>query len=139
MNLIKKTNLLFSALAMAVLISTPNNASAVAGDIGTGRTLNTSPLWADNAQSYHACNAVNVTVSNIAVTISLLSQAGVVLKTAPFTILPGQSVELANPTTYSGFARCRFSNVNENFIRANISVFHWTGTYYDTLAIDSAR
>lgn len=139
MNSIKKTNFSFAGLAMVVLIAAPNNASAVAGDVSIAKILNTSPLWADSGESYHACNAVNVTTSSVNVTITLLNSAGIVLQTSPFTVAAGTSVELANGTTYSGFARCRFSVSNENYIRANVSVFHWTGSYYETLATDSAR
>ncbi len=134
----KNTLFSFAALALATLIAVPNTANAVAGDIGTGKVLNTSPLYADSGASYHACNAVNVTTSSVTVTITLLNSAGAVLQTAPFTIAAGTSVELAG-SGYSGFARCRFAVSSSDYIRANISVFHWTGSYYETLAIDSAR
>jgi len=135
---INRTLFSFATMAFVTFIAVPNNANAVTGDIGAGKIINTSPLWADSGQSYHACNAVNVTTSTVSVTITLLNGAGAVLQTSPFTIAPGTSVELAG-SGYTGFARCRFSGSNPDWIRANLSVFHWTGTYYETLAIDSAR
>jgi hypothetical protein len=33
----------------------------------------------------------------------------------------------------------RAAAYNEDAFRANITVFHWTGSYYETLAMDQAR
>ena len=39
------------------------------------------------------------------------------------------------------FAHCRFEigNGAGNPVRADLTIFHWTGAYYDTIASDDAR
>ena len=38
------------------------------------------------------------------------------------------------------FAYCRVTlTLPANYIRANLAVFHYTGTYYETLALSEAR
>ena len=128
----------------AALAAMPGIAAAVAGDANAASTivpLNTSPLYADNGISYHACNVVNVTQSTQNVKIDLLNGAGTVVATsgaAPVAVGAGAVYEVSGGG-FSGFARCRFSNVNGDNVRANISVFRWTGTYYETLSTSEAR
>ena len=53
----------------------------------------------------------------------------------------GHSYELRYGA-YTGFAICRFeldNNEVKNNVRANISVFHFTGAFYQTLALSEAR
>ena len=119
--------------------------NALAGNVSKMQVLNTSPLWADSGQSYHACNVVNVSESPVAIIINLINSSGGVLATSgasPTVLAVGSSLEIANfAANYSGFARCSFAigNASVNPVRANLSLFHWTGTYYDTLANDDAR
>jgi hypothetical protein len=134
-----------SALAIAALILTPAVASAVTGDVGpaTLNTLNTGAHWADNGQSYHACNVFNITVNPVAVKVDLIDSAGnfLVPSAAAVTLAPGGFLEVANfAMNYTGFARCRFLvGGNPEYVRANISVFHSTGTFFETLATEIAR
>ena len=66
-----KNQLSVPLLAITVLALAPAAAHAeVAGDISIAQVLNTSPLWAD-AQSYHACNVVNVSTSAVNISIEL--------------------------------------------------------------------
>lgn len=133
--------LLFIALGFAV----PTAANAISGDVVAASltTLNTSPLWSDSGQSYHACNLVNITTSIIVAKIDLIDSSGNVLATsgtAKVTVNPGQSLETANfAVNYTGFARCRFAVPNPDYVRANLSVFHSVGAYFDTLAVSEAR
>lgn len=119
--------------------------NALAGNVSKMQVLNTSPLWADSGQGYHACNIVNVSDSPVAIMINLINSSGGVLVTSgasPINLAAGSSLEIANfAATYSGFARCSFAvgNASENPVRANLSIFHWTGAYYDTIAKDDAR
>ena len=119
--------------------------NAFAGNVSKMQVLNTSPLWADSGQSYHACNIVNVSASPVAIMINLINSSGGVLATSgssPISFAVGSSLEIANfGASYSGFARCSFaiSNASESPARANLFVFHWTGAYYDTIANDDAR
>jgi subtilase family serine protease len=118
--------------------------NALAGTVSKVEALNTSPLWADSGQSYHACDVVNVSDSPASVIVDLINSNGAVLVTtgaSPINLAVGNSVEIANfSATYSGFARCRFSAANApGAIRANLSIFHWNGTYWDTLASSEAR
>lgn len=119
--------------------------NALAGNVSKMQVLNTSPLWADSGQGYHACNIVNVSDSPVAIMINLINSSGGVLVTSgasPINLAAGSSLEIANfAATCSGFARCSFAvgNASENPVRANLSIFHWTGAYYDTIAKDDAR
>jgi subtilase family serine protease len=119
--------------------------NALAGNVSKMQVLNTSPLWADSGQSYHACNVVNVSESPVAIIINLINSSGGVFATSgasPIALAVGSSLEIANfAVNYSGFARCSFAigNASGNPVRANLSVFHSTGAYYDTLANDDAR
>lgn len=126
----KKNRFLFAALALA--------ASSMATSVQAAETLYTSPLWADSGQSYHACNVTNVISIAQSVTISLLNSSGAVLTSGTYSIPAGATQELSW-SGYTGFARCRIVAGYGAYIRANIQVFHWTGTYYDSLAIDTAR
>ena len=105
--------------------------------------LDTSPLFANNGQSYHACNVANVSSSPVALKVDMLDSSGVVIATsgaANITLAAGHSTEISHSSTYSGFARCRFTfSVPPGDIRANLSVFHWTGAFYYTLAMSEAR
>jgi hypothetical protein len=100
--------------------------------------LNTSPLWSDSGQSYHACDVANVSASPVLIVIDLINSSGGVLATSgasAINLAVGDSVEIANfSATYTGFARCRFTSSAPGTVRANLTVFHWTGTYFDTLA-----
>lgn len=119
--------------------------NALAGNISNMQVLNTSPLWADSGQSYHACNVVNVLDFPVPIMINLINSSGGVLATSgasPTNLAVGSSLEIANfAANYTGFARCSFAlgNASRNPVRANLSVFHWTGSYYDTIVADDAR
>jgi len=119
--------------------------NALAGEASTTEVLNTSPLWADSGQTYHACNVANVSASPVSIIISLVNSTGGVLVTSgasPINLAVGNSLEIANyAENYSGFAHCRFeiSNGSGNPVRADLTIFHWTGAYYDTIASDDAR
>ena len=119
--------------------------NALAGDIAKMQVLNTSPLWADSGQSYHACDVVNVSASPVPIIINLINSSGGVLVTSgasPVNLAVGNSLEIANfGANYSGFAHCSFAigNGSGNPVRADLSVFHWTGAYYDTVTSDDAR
>jgi hypothetical protein len=71
---------------------------------------------------------------------------GVVIESsgaADITINAGRSFELSGSGDgYTGFAICRFeldNNEAKSIVRANVSVFHFTGTFYQTLALSEAR
>ena len=121
----------------------PSAAQAVAGDESIEVFLNTSPLFADSGKSYHACNVANVTTSSVAIKVDILGPTGTTLVSSgatPFTLTAGNSYELAN-SAYTGFARCRVSVIagSGGAVRANLSVFYYTGSYYQTLALSEAR
>ncbi len=105
--------------------------------------LATGPVWADNGQTYQACNVVNV--SNAAITdlqIDLYKSDGTILKTSGvITLNPQHSVEISAFGGYTGFARCRiYSALAQPWqIRGNVTTFRWTGTYYDSVAVEPAR
>jgi hypothetical protein len=104
--------------------------------------LNTSPLWADNGQSYHACNVANVLTSSVALTISVINSSGVLIATSNnITLAAGTSVEINTDEHYTGFAYCHIDLPNEagNTVRADLTVLHFTGSFYDTLATSQAR
>ena len=107
---------------------------------GIAGVLSTSPLWADSNQSYHACNVTNVSTKPIhSLTVELVSGSGTVLITETITDLaPGGMHETSN-FSGGGFAWCRFIGTTAGKIRANISVFHHTGTFFDTISFDMAR
>lgn len=131
-------------LAMTAFVLAPAVANAAtAGDISVAQVLNTSPLWADT-QSYHACNAVNVTTSSVSISIEVINSSGAVLATtgAAVSLAPGTSIELENSTTYTGFARCRFTLKSDapGTIRANLTIFHSLGSgVFQTYATSEAR
>jgi hypothetical protein len=104
--------------------------------------LYTSPLYADSGQSYHACNVANVSTALIEVDIEIKNSAGLIIVNAPTIFLnPGTSTELQTNETYSGFAYCRITLAGEakSTVRANLAVLHYTGSFFDTLAISEAR
>lgn len=73
----------------------------------------------------------------------MLNSSGVAIATsgaADITLAAGATYELAQ-STYTGFAYCRFNLPSEAGItvRANITVFHYTGAFYETLALSEAR
>jgi hypothetical protein len=139
---IRKSQLLIPLLAMTAVVSAPAATHAsTAGDISTLQVLNTSPLWAD-AQSYHACNVVNVTTAAIGITVEMIESNGAVLaSSATFSLAAGNSYELAVAPSYIGFARCRVSFYNAvGTIRANLTIFHpLGGGVYQTYATSEAR
>jgi hypothetical protein len=136
-----KSRLAALLLAMTALTLAPAAGhAATAGDISVTQTLNTSPLWAD-AQSYWACNVVNVTTSPITVTTELISASGSVIATSGATSIPaGTSTEL-DQSPGTGFARCRFAlNNPADAIRANMTIFHSLGGgLFQTYATSEAR
>jgi hypothetical protein len=128
-----------SLLAMSALVL---SASAYAAE------LYTSPEWADRGQSYHSCTVANVSiygvVTGVNLTVQMLSSSGVVIANSSnnFFLDAGQTYELSD-TQYTGLAFCHVSlpqiqNAGST-IRANMSVFHYTGAYYETLALSEAR
>jgi hypothetical protein len=125
-----------SLLAMATL-ALPVSAHAV--------ELSTSPVYADSGSSYHACNVANVSAVSVTLKVLMAAFNGVVIASsgaADITLDAGHSTELINHSAYTGFAICRFeldNNEVKNNVRANISVFHFTGVFYDTLALSEAR
>jgi hypothetical protein len=130
----RKNQLSVSLLAMTAFVLP---ASAHAAE------LNTSPLWADSGPSYHACNVANVSTSPVTLKVTMLNSSGVAIATSGttnITLNAGATYELLQ-STYSGFAYCRFNLPNEvgTAVRANMTVFHSTGTYYETLALSEAR
>jgi hypothetical protein len=103
--------------------------------------LTTSPAWSDSGQSYHACNAVNVSLVPQTVTIDLINSSGTVVSTATPTLAVGTSAEVAlgSGGDFGGFASCRFTTAKNFTIRGNMTVFRWTGTFYDSLAVIEAH
>jgi hypothetical protein len=81
----------------------------------------------------------------VVIAVDLINSSGGVLVTSggsPINLAVGNSLEIANySANYTGFARCSFAigNASGNPVRANLSVFHWAGAYYDTLANTDAR
>jgi hypothetical protein len=100
-------------------------------------SIYTSAVWADHPYSYHACNISNLGTGSLTVVITLYAYDGPAIQTSTANILGGQSYEMK--IFDSGFARCQFTYPSTGKVRANISVFHNAGTYYDTLAFDSAK
>jgi hypothetical protein len=105
--------------------------------------LITSPVWADSGQSYHACNVANVTAASATLQVQMLSSTGAVIASsgASFITLAAGNVYELSQSTYSGFAYCRFNlgaEAKASF-RANMTVFHYTGAFYDTIAFSEAR
>jgi hypothetical protein len=140
------------ALAIAILSLTPTLSSAAeqtlplpsgAAPPVTAVTLNTSSLFSDSGQSYPACNISNITGTPLNAKVVLLSSTPTVLYTTgttPVAIPAGATIEYTAATGYTGFSRCRFVIYGDPAgVRANISIFHFTGTYYETLALDDAR
>jgi hypothetical protein len=109
----------------------------------------TSALWADSAQSYHACTVANpnygAVVTGVNLTVQLLSSSGVVIANSSnnFFLDAGQTYELSGKNAkYTGLAFCHVSLPTQtagSIIRANMSVFHNTGAYFETLALSEAR
>jgi hypothetical protein len=130
----RKNQLSVSLLAMTAFVLP---ASAHAAE------LNTSPLWADSGPSYHACNVANVSTSPVTLKVTMINGSGAAMATsgpANFTLNAGVTYELIQ-AAYTGYAYCRFNLPNEvgTAVRANIAVFHYTGAYYETLALSEAR
>ena len=137
---VKNTSLVLSMVALGTFSSV---ASAVTGDQASQTTnINTSMVWADSGTSYHACNVVNVTTSTQNINVDLISSSGTVLATTgatAYALAPGAFLETSAFGGYSGFARCRIKGANPANLRANITVFRYTGTYYESLAVSEAR
>jgi hypothetical protein len=106
--------------------------------------LSTSPVWADSGSSYHACNVANVSALSLTLKVLMAASNGVVIASsgaADITLAAGTSYELQQ-STYTGLAICRFeldNNEVKNNVRANITVFHSTGVFLQTLALSEAR
>jgi hypothetical protein len=135
-----------STLALGALLLSSSAVWAVAGDVAVSKVLNTSSLYAGSGKTYHACNATNVTTSNVLLKIDLIDQFGDNLATtgtSALTLDAGLNFELVvTPNeTFTGFARCRFLvySGNADEIRANETVFYFNGTYYETVAFSEAR
>jgi hypothetical protein len=77
--------------------------------IGHAVELNTSPIYAENSQSYHACNVTNISNSTVTLGIQIVNSSGIVIKSLNTTLNAGTSTELATAGNYSGFAYCRFN------------------------------
>jgi hypothetical protein len=128
-----------SLLAMSALVLP---ASAYAGGL-----YYTSPLWADNAQSYHACNVANHSTGDVQLIIYIYDWKGYAIAFSPggengFFLHPQQTYRLDDRSAnYTGFAYCVFNLYigSAGSIRANMSVFHNTGAYFETLALSEAR
>ena len=105
--------------------------------------LNTSPLWADSGSSYHACNVANVSTVSATLKDTMLNSSGVAIATSGATDinLAAGAVYEFQQSTYTGFAYCRFNlgSAAGGTVRANLSVFHSTGVYFETLALSEAR
>jgi hypothetical protein len=129
-----KKELSVSLFAMSALVL-PVTAQAV--------ELNTSPLYADSGQSYHACNVANVSTASVILGISILSSDGVWItgSSGNISLNAGASTEVTTNKTYTGFAYCRINLPSEagSTVRANLTVFHYTGAFFDTLALSEAR
>jgi hypothetical protein len=142
---ITSRNQLLAALLMLIAVAMAPTASRAStpGDINPAQVLNTSPLWAD-ANSYHACNVVNVSTSAQSISIEIIESGGSVLATSgstPIAVPAGTSTEISAGTAYVGFARCRVTMYNgTGTIRANLTVFHSnTDGSYQTYAVSEAR
>jgi hypothetical protein len=124
-----------SLLAVAAL-ALPVSAHAV--------ELSTSPVWADSGSSFHACNVANVSASPVTLQVLMAASNGVVIASSgasDITIAAGTSFELTQ-STFTGLAICRFrlgTNEVKNDVRANITAFHSTGVFLQTLALSEAR
>lgn len=135
-----KFNVTHSALLVGALLMTPAGAQAAAGDEGIFKILNTSPLYSDASKEYPGCVAVNITTSPVNGKIDLLDSAGNVLKTSGETTIAAANIVEVDIFTYTGFSRCRFTiNGGSDALRANATIFFYTGTYYQTYAISEAR
>jgi hypothetical protein len=141
----RKNRFLVPLLAMAALVLAPAaGGAATEGDNPITQTLNTSPLWAD-AESFHACNVVNITVSTVNVTLGLINASGGVIASNTFNLAGSTSQEISDAsgagTTFVGFARCRFTlNNDTGTIRANMTIFHpLGGGKLQTYATSEAR
>ena len=84
-------------------------------------------------------------VTGVNLTVQLLSSSGVVIANSSnnFFLDAGQTYELSGKNAkYTGLAFCHVSLPTQtagSIIRANMSVFHYTGAYYETLALSEAR
>jgi hypothetical protein len=127
-----KKELSISLLAMTAAVL-PAAAQIIGG-------LTTSPLYAESGQSYHACNIVNVSTGSIDYKAQILSSSGVVLVDSGLSSLnAGASVEVVS-RNYTGFAYCSIYVGNGNgTVRANLTVFHFAGSFFDSLAVSQAR
>lgn len=131
------TKLLSAAAALGMLAVLPGAAQAATIQ------LNTSALWADSGVSYHACNFTNVSNAAVSVKIYVIKSGGTVHTSTGATAVSvpaRQTYELATAADLSDFAWCKFvTTAPASSVRANITVFRWTGTFYDSLATAEAR
>jgi hypothetical protein len=49
--------------------------------------LNTSPVYADTNQSYHACNVANVSNPSVSILVEMLNSSGVVIASSALLLL----------------------------------------------------
>lgn len=128
-----QTLLAGAGLALAALASATD--ARAAGAPNLNKVVVSSPLWADPGPTYHACNVANVSAAPVYLKFDLVDRFGVVKTSngAYITVAPGAIYEFS--ASISGFAYCRIHLAgNVANIRANLSVFRWAGTYYETVA-----
>ena len=126
--------------AIAILTTLACAVSARAATV-----LQTSPLWAASTD-YQACLAVNLTPSPLpSLKIDVIdAYTGTVVNTQTFTNIPSQTVvELTDGGPGATmFACCRFTGASAKLIRANQTVFEFTGpngSDYQTKAFTEAH
>ena len=137
--------LALTVFASAVLVTTAHaqvaNSSPVVEPATSSVNLYTSPLYADNGGSYHACNIANIYKSPLVVTIQMFGDSSTAIRSlSNYTLQAGSTIELSNAGFgYTGFARCVFTVKSSSYVRANATVFHYAGSYFDSIAFSEAR
>jgi hypothetical protein len=96
--------------------------------------ISTAAGWSDTGQSYHACMVTNVSSKKlIGVKTELVADSGVV-GTSTSDLASGTTNETRTTAADAGgFAWCRISVKNKNAVRASLTIYRSTGTYYDVL------
>lgn len=126
----KKFILAATGLALATLPLWPEPSSAVTPNLN--RTVISAPLLAVG-QGFHACNVANVSSSAVYLKVDLINDSGKVFTSstgAYVNIGAGQQFQLGG--NQHGYAYCRVHlSGNVNNIRANLTVFRWTGAAYE--------
>lgn len=128
-----------AGIALIVVSLTPGASGPFAPEAAAlNRVLSSSPLYVDNGKSSHTCNVANV--SNVAVTlkVDIVNAAGTVLASsgAPGFSLAASHIYELPAFNYSGYAFCRIHMAgNPANIRANFLVLHYSGSYWESLAM----